>query len=389
MQFAQRVQQVKPSPTLALNARAKKMQSEGINVINFTCGEPDFDTPEHIKEAAVAALKAGFTKYTPVGGIIELKDAVINSLKREQGLTYSRDEVLITLGAKYAIFSAMQALLQSGDEVIIPAPYWVSYPDQVLLCEAKPVILPARAEDNFKITPELLGRAITKQTKMFIMNSPSNPSGMAYDKNELEKIAQVCVKNNLWVLSDEIYDAIVFDGFKCVSIATLHGMKERTIVVNGVSKKFAMTGWRMGYSAAPRELTAHMDTIQGQSATCVTSITQKACVAAYNGDQSVVKNMTAKFEERRNYIVERLNNIKGIKCAKPNGSFYVFPDVSGVNKNDSELAKELLDKAHVAVVPGEAFGTKGHIRISFATSFENIKEGMDRIEKCVNKKPAD
>ncbi|MBI2974019.1 MAG: pyridoxal phosphate-dependent aminotransferase [Deltaproteobacteria bacterium] len=392
MQFANRVKNAKPSPTLALNARAKKMQADGVNVINLTCGEPDFDTPQHIKDAAIKALAEGFTKYTPVSGIAELKDAVIAALKRERGLSYSREEIIITPGAKYAIFAAMQAVLNSDDEVIIPAPYWVSYPEQVLLCEAKPVIIKTEEKKRFKVSPEVLEKAITSKTRLVILNSPSNPTGEAYSAEELKALAGICVKYELWVLSDEIYDGIVFDDFNCRSIASFNGMKERTIVVNGVSKKYAMTGWRMGFASAPKALISQMDTIQGQAATCVTSITQKASVAAYNGPQEEAGRMTLEYQKRRDYMVEHLNHLDGITCNKPAGTFYVFPNVAkllnrtfGGRKitSSAELAEYLLEKAHVATVPGEAFGINGYIRLSFATSLENIKEGIERIKKSL------
>jgi aspartate aminotransferase len=392
MQFANRVKNAKPSPTLALNARAKKMQAEGVDVINLTCGEPDFDTPQHIKDAAIKALADGFTKYTPVSGIAELKDAVIGALKRDSGISYSRDEIIITPGAKYAIFIAMQAILNPGDEVIIPSPYWVSYPEQVLLCEAKPVIINAEEKNRFKITPESLEKAVTPKTRLVILNSPSNPTGEAYSAEELKALTGICAKHDLLVLSDEIYDGIVFDNFNCVSIASFDGMKERTIVINGVSKKYAMTGWRMGFAAAPKALISQMDTIQGQAATCVTSITQKAAVAAYNGSQEEVKRMVSEFQKRRDYMVLHLNNLDGISCNKPAGTFYAFPNVTKLlNKtfggrkitSSAELAEYLLEKARVATVPGEAFGINGYIRLSYATSLENIKEGIERIKKAL------
>jgi aspartate aminotransferase len=391
MQYAKRVLSIKPSPTLALNARAKKMQAEGVDVVNLTCGEPDFDTPIHIKKAAVDALDAGFTKYTLAGGIVELKDAVIRAIDREQGLKYTRDEIIITPGAKYAIYAAMEAILNVGDEVIIPAPYWVSYPDQTLLFESKPVIVETTEETKFKITAAQLEGTITPRSRILVLNSPSNPTGFAYTEAELSEIARVCVKHNLWVISDEIYDGIVFDGFKCRSIAAFEGMKERTILVNGVSKKYAMTGWRMGFAAANKELIAHMTNIQGQAITNVTSITQKACIAAYDGPRIEIDKMVKAFCERRNYIVDQLNRI-GMKTLKPEGAFYAFPNVShffgkkfgGMNINSSsDFSEFLLAKANVATVPGSAFGTEGFIRLSYATSMEKIKEAITRIEKSI------
>ncbi len=391
MNFANRVQQVKPSPTLALNARAKKMQAEGLNVINFTCGEPDFDTPAHIKNAAIDAINGGFTKYTPETGIVELKDAVVRALKREQGLDYKREETIITPGAKYAIFAALQALISPGDEVIIPAPYWVSYPDQTLLCDGKPVIIQAGEGNGFKITPAQLDGAITNKTKVLILNTPSNPTGAAYTKEELGEIAHVCVRRDILVISDEIYDSIVFDGFKCTSLARFDGMRGRTIIINGVSKRFAMTGWRVGFAAAPAELVAKMAIIQGQALSNVTSISQKAAVAAYDGGTADVEKMVAAFCERRNFIVKRLNEL-GLKCRTPEGAFYAFPNVESLfgktlggkkMSSSASVSEYLLESAHVATVPGSAFGLEGFIRLSFATSMENIKEGLNRIEKAI------
>lgn len=391
MRFAGRIRQLRPSPTLALNARAKKMRDEGIDVINLTCGEPDFDTPEHIKKAAIAAINDGFTKYTPAGGIAELKDAVIRAIQLEQGILFKREEIIITPGAKYALFAAMQALLDPGDEVIIPVPYWVSYPDQVMLCEAKPVLVGTSERTGFKLTVESLNEALTNKTRLLILNSPSNPTGFAYTETELKEIASFCVKHNIIVLSDEIYDAIVFDGFKCRSIACIEGMKERTVMINGVSKKFAMTGWRMGFAAAPAELIGKMTDIQGQAITNVTSITQKACVAAYDGPKEPVERMVRAFRERRDYMIERLNRI-GLRCGRPNGAFYAFPNVSdhfGRTLNgkkfeySADISEYLLTNAHVATVPGDSFGLDGYIRLSYATSMENIEEGLNRIEKAL------
>lgn len=391
MNFANRVEKIKPSPTLALNARAKKMQAEGVSVINFTCGEPDFNTPEHINKVAIEAINSGFTKYTPAGGIPELKDAVIRALKKEQGLDYKRDELIITPGAKYAIYLVMQAILNQGDEVIIPAPYWVSYPDQAILSDAKPVIISTDETTNFKVTIPHLEKVVTSRSKIFVLNSPSNPTGVAYTEAELKEIAKFCVKHNLLVISDEIYDGIVFDGFICNSIARFEGMKERTVIINGVSKRYAMTGWRMGFAAGPAALITKMTDIQGQAVTNVTSITQKACIAAYDGTQEPVEKMVEAFLERRNFMIDRLNKI-GLKCLKPSGAFYAFPSVKnligkmlgGKKMNSSaDIAEYLLANAHVATVPGEAFGIDGFIRLSYATSLDNIKEGLDRIERAL------
>ncbi len=391
MKFAKKLSSVKPSPTLALNARAGKMQAEGVDVINFTCGEPDFDTPKHICEAAISAINSGFTRYTPAGGIPDLKDAIIRALKREQALTYSREEIVVTPGAKYAIFAAMQAVLNAGDEVLIPAPYWVSYPDQALLCEAKPVIIETSEANRFKVTAAQIEKAVTPRTKVLILNSPSNPTGMAYTEDELRDIANVCARHNFWVISDEIYDGIVFDGFKCKSIAAFDGMRERTVIVNGVSKRFAMTGWRMGFAAAPVAMISKVAMIQGQALTNVTSISQKASIAAYDGPQEVVDEMVKAFCERRDVMIGGLNKI-GLKCAMPDGAFYAFPNVTSLFgrtiagrkiANSSDVSEMLLEHAHVATVPGSAFGLEGFVRLSFATSMKNINEGISRIEKAI------
>jgi aspartate aminotransferase len=358
------------------------MQAEGVSVVNFTCGEPDFDTPLHISEAGIAAIKSGFTRYTPVGGIPELKDSIVRALKREQGLEYQPAEVVVTPGAKYALFIAMQAILNAGDEVIIGAPYWVSYPDQVMLCEAVPVIVATSESNNFKLTVVQIKQAITKKTRLLILNSPSNPTGMAYSEAELKDIAAVCRDAGICVLSDEIYDGIVFDGFKCRSIATFDGMKDLTIVINGTSKKFAMTGWRMGFAAGPRQLITKMTDIQGQAVTNVSSITQKAAIAAYDGPQAPVEKMVAAFRERRDYMVGRLNEM-GLACARPNGAFYAFPNVTPFSSNSQDFSEYLLDTAHVATVPGSSFGLEGYIRLSFATSMKAIEEGLNRIQKAI------
>jgi len=392
MQFSNKLSKIKPSPTLALNARAKKMQAEGVSVVNFTCGEPDFDTPKHISNAAISAIYDGFTKYTPICGITELQDSIIRAIKKEQGLEYKRNEIIVTPGAKYAIYTALQAMLNDGDEVLIIAPYWVSYPDQALLCSAKPVLIQTSESTRFKITPKALEDAITDKTRVLILNSPSNPTGSAYTKEELKEIANICIKHDTVVISDEIYDGIVFDGFKCTSIATFDGMKERTVIINGVSKRFAMTGWRMGFAAGPAPLISKMSDIQGQAVTSVTSITQKACVAAYDGPAEPIQKMVGAFCERRNHMVERLNKM-GLKCTLPEGAFYAFPNVTSLYgkkigdfkiKTSADVSEAFLVNAHVATVPGEAFGLSGHIRLSFATSMENIKKGLARIEKAIS-----
>lgn len=391
--LSQRVQRIKPSPTLAIDTKAKKMIADGIDVVSFGAGEPDFDTPDSIKEAAVRALKAGKTKYTPVGGITELKDAIIAKLKRDNGLTYTRDEILVSAGGKHALYNIAQALFEAGDEVIIPSPYWVSYPDQVLLNDATPVFVPTEAKYGFCVLPKALEAKITSKTKAFILNSPSNPTGAAYPREQLEEIAHMLVKHNILCISDEIYEKIVYDGFEFVSIASLNEkIKNLTITVNGASKVYSMTGWRMGYTAGPKEIIQAMTKIQGQVTTNINSITQWACVEALNGPQDFLKTWIAEFKKRRDTIVRKLNSIPKVTCFNPQGAFYVFPNVSSyfrrkydgkTIRGSDDLAEYLLEKALVAVVPGSGFGADDFIRLSYATSMEKIEKGMERIEPAL------
>jgi aspartate aminotransferase len=391
VKLAQRIGRIKPSPTIAITVKAKAMQADGIDVIGFGAGEPDFDTPEHIKKAAVDALKAGKTKYTPIGGINELKDAIIAKLKRDNGLTYSRDEILVSSGGKHSLYNIAQVLFEAGDEVIIPAPYWVSYPDQVLLNDAKPVILQTREEDGFKVKPRDLEQAITPRTKAFILNSPSNPTGAAYTREDLQALSEVLLRHNLICISDEIYEKIVYDGFEFASIASLgEKMKALTLIVNGASKVFSMTGWRMGFTAGPKEIVRAMTDLQGQVTTNINSITQWAAAEAYNGPQDFLRDWLKEFKRRRDTMVERLNKIPGVRCFKPQGAFYAFPNIAaylgksaGGKKisTDQELCDWLLDRHRVACVLGSGFGAPGFMRLSYATSMENIEKGLDRIEK--------
>ncbi len=393
--LSSRAKGLKPSPTLAINAKAKAMQAQGIHVISFGAGEPDFDTPENIKRAAVKAIDEGFTKYTPVGGIDELKDAIIQKFQRDNQLTYKRSQILVSCGGKHSFYNLAQALFDQGDEVIIPAPYWVSYPPMVELADATPVIVKTKEENGFRLTPEDLKKAITPKTKALILNSPSNPTGGVYYKEDLERIAEIVLSKNLFVISDEIYEKIVYDEFKFVSIASLgEEIKNRTIIVHGVAKTYAMTGWRIGYTAGPEEIISAMNNIQSQSTSNPTSIAQKASVEALLGPQEDVGKMVKAFSERRNYIIDRLNRIKGVTCFKPLGAFYAFPNFSSYYgksyqgrkiSNSTELADYFLEVAKVAVVPGIEFGDDAFERLSFATSMENIKEGVDRIEEALKK----
>ena len=386
---------MKPSPTLAINAKAKAMQAQGIRVVSFGAGEPDFDTPENIKRAAIKSIEEGFTKYTAVGGIDELKDAVIQKFQRDNQLTYKRSQILISCGGKHSFYNLAQALFDRGDEVIIPAPYWVSYPPMVALAEATPVIIETKEENGFKVTPEDLKKAATPRTKALVLNSPSNPTGSAYTKKELEKIAEMAISHKFFVISDEIYEKIVYDGFEFRSIASLgEEIKGRTIIVHGVAKTYAMTGWRIGYTGGPEEIISAMSNIQSQSTSNPTSISQKASVEALIGPQEEVKKMVSAFTERRNYIVDRLNEISGVSCFKPIGAFYVFPNFSEYYgksyqgkkiSNSTDLADYFLDVAKVAVVPGIEFGADPFERLSYATSMKDIREGIDRIEEALKK----
>lgn len=391
--IAERATKVKPSPTLAVDSKAKQLKAKGMDVVNFGVGEPDFDTPEHIKEAAIKAIKDGFTKYTPVGGIDELKEAIIEKLEKDNKLTYNKENIVVSCGAKHSLYNIAQALFGPGDEVIIPSPYWVSYPDQVLLNNAIPVIVNTYEEDEFMLRPEVLKEKITSRSKALILNSPSNPTGFIYTENALKEIAEIALKHNLYIISDEIYEKLIYDNEKHISIASLsEEIKEKTIVVNGLSKAYAMTGWRIGYAAGHTEIIKTMTTIQSQSTSNPTSIAQKAAVAALRGNQNCVSEMRKEFEKRRNFLVQELNRIPGVSCKMPKGAFYVFPNISNIfgkkiDKNiinsSMDLSIYLLEKALVALVPGSAFGAEGYIRISYATSMENLSKGIDRISKAL------
>jgi aspartate aminotransferase len=395
MELSKRVHQLAPSPTLALTAKAMSMRSQGLDVISFGAGEPDFDTPDHIKQAAIQAIESGFTKYTPVGGIDELKDAIIAKFQNDNGISYDRSEILVSCGGKHAIYNLAQALFEPDDEVIIPAPFWVSYPPIVELAGATPVILETSERHRFKVSPERLRAAITPRTKAFILNSPCNPTGAAYDREELEGLAEVILEEGIFVISDEIYEKIVFDEFRFTSMASLSSdLKNQTVIVHGISKTYSMTGWRIGFTAGPADLVRAMTNVQSQSTSNPTSIAQKAAIRALTGPQEPVVDMVKVFHDRRNLIVDRLNAIKGVSCLKPQGAFYVFPDLSqffgqswdGKKLTGSlDLADYFLTTSHVAMVPGVSFGGEGHMRLSFATSTENIERGLDRIEEGLDR----
>lgn len=395
MKFAQRVGRVSPSPTLRITAEAKAMAARGVDVIDFAAGEPDLDTPLPVKEAGIAAIRNGFTKYTAAGGTDELKQAVIDKLRRDQGLSYDKSQILISCGAKHSLYNLAQAFIEAGDEVIIPAPYWVSYPDQVLLNDGTPVLVPTEEATGFQLTGASLERHVTPRTKAVIVNSPGNPTGAAYDRKTLEGIAEVALRHGLLIISDEIYEKLLYDGLAHVSIASLSPkVQARTVVVNGVSKAYAMTGWRIGYAAGPKDLIAAMTTVQSQSTSNPTSISQKAAVAALNEGDAFIKGMVAEFDQRRRYMVERLNKIPGVQCAMPKGAFYAFPHIGrliGRRSQDGPLASAtalagyLLKEARTALVPGEAFGAPEHLRFSYATGMQNIVAGLDRIDEAIRR----
>lgn len=388
VQLSQRVQNVKPSPTLAVTALANQLKAEGRDVIGLGAGEPDFDTPEHIKQAAIEALAAGKTKYTPVDGTVSLKQAIIDKFERENGLSYEPKQILVSNGGKQSFYNLAQALLQAGDEVVIPAPYWVSYPDMVLLADAKPVIVSCPQSQNFKLLPEQLRAAITANTKLLVLNSPSNPTGVAYSRAELEALAEVLLQHpQVLIATDDMYEHILWgeEGFANI-VNACPELKARTIVLNGVSKAYSMTGWRIGYCAGDAALIGAMKKIQSQSTSNPCSISQAAAEAALNGDQQCVAEMTRHFQQRHDYLVASLNALNGVSCLPSDGTFYSFPSVQpyldsqSEHQTDLELANALLDKLGVAVVPGTAFGAPGHFRLSFATSMSNLQGAMQRLQ---------
>lgn len=389
--LASRMRDIKPSPTLGVSARAAELRAAGRDIISLGAGEPDFDTPEHIKAAAKAALDRGFTKYTPVDGIPSLKQAIIDKFIRDNGLRYRPQQIIVSCGAKHALFNLMLAVLEQNDEVVIPAPYWVSYPDMVLLAEGRPVVIETSMESGFKIAPEQLDSALTEQTQLFILNSPSNPTGMYYTPDELVALGEV-LRNypRVLIVTDDIYEHILWGNTPFSNIAmACPDLAERTVVVNGVSKSYAMTGWRIGYAAGPQPVIQAMKSIQSQSTSNPTSIAQVAAQAGLEGDQACISEMVSAFKQRHEYVAERLSRLKGVRYLPAQGTFYAFPDLSdaldsveGVT-NDIELAEYLLNEAGVAMVPGSAFGAPGYMRLSFATSVENLTQAMDRLERVL------
>ncbi len=381
------LKRIKPSPTIAVTQKARELRAAGKDVIGLGAGEPDFDTPDNIKNAAIKAIKSGDTKYTAVDGTPALKKAIISKFKRENKLKYNLDQITVGTGGKQVLYNTFMATLNKGDEVIIPAPFWVSYPDMVLLAGGKPKIIKCTEQEGFKLTAKKLKKAITKKTKWLILNSPSNPTGAGYTKREIQNLANILIKNKkVLILSDDIYEHVRYDNFNFFTIAQIPKLKDRTLTMNGVSKSYAMTGWRIGYAAGPKDIIKAIGKIQSQSTSNPSSISQAAAVEALNGKQGFIKTRAKAFRDRRNYVVKSLNNIKGIHCLTPNGAFYVFPSCKGLLnkktklKTDTNFVQRLLEKENVAVVQGSAFGLDGYFRISYATSMKNLKKAMSRIK---------
>lgn len=381
---------ISPSPTLAIDSKFKQMKKQGIPVVGFGAGEPDFNTPDNIKAAGIEAIKNNITKYTPASGTLELKQAVCDKLKRDTGLEYTTANIVISNGGKHALTNTFNCICDPGDEVILPAPYWVSYPEMIKMAGATPVIINTTEENNFKFTVDQLRAAITPKTKALVLNTPSNPTGMVYTREELSEVAKIAVENHIYVVFDEIYEKLVYEG-EHVNIATLgDDIKDLTIILNGMAKTYAMTGWRIGFAAANEKLAKAMGNIQSHATSNPNSIAQAAAVEALNGDQSFIDDMKATYIERRDYMVDRINGIEGLSCKKPNGAFYIFMNVKNVLGKEhygkvintaNELCEDILDRALVALVPSEGFGIEGYVRLSYATSMDVIKTGLDRIEK--------
>jgi len=393
LKISRRANAIQPSATLAITAKAKALAARGVDVVSLGAGEPDFDTPPHVKKAGIEAIEKGFTRYTATPGTPELRKAISAKLERENGLRYDETEIIATVGAKHALYNAFQALLDEGDEVLIPAPYWVSYPDMVLLAGGKPVIVPTRAEDGFVPDPKAIRERLTPRTAAIVLNSPSNPTGAVWSADALRGIADAIADHPCAILSDDIYEHLIYTGQPFANILQLRPeLRERTIVVNGLSKSFSMTGWRLGWAAGPRPVIAAMQKIQDQSTSNPSSITQKAAIAALEGGNAFVDEMRVQFDARRRFVMERLGKIPGLQCATISGAFYAFVDASelcarryqgkAIEGSSARLAEILLDDFQVAVIPGAPFGAEGFIRLSFATSMEQLEKGLDRIEAC-------
>src|SRR5580693_4769053 len=382
--ISKRAASLTASLTLAIDSKLKAMKAEGQDVVGFGTGEPDFDTPQHIKDACIKALNDGFTKYTPAAGIPELRQAAADKFKRDNGLSYNPSQIIISCGGKHSCCNVIQAVCDPGDEVIIPAPYWLSYPEMVRLAEAKPVTIETTDKSEFKITPEQLRAAITPRTRLFILNSPSNPTGSLYTREEIRALGDICVQKNVLIMSDEIYEKLVYDGAQHFSVAGFSPHHyEHTIIVHGLAKAYSMTGWRIGLTAAPEPIAKAIDAIQSHSTSNPTSFAQKGAVAALTGPQDHLPIWLAEYARRRSYAWKRLNGIPGISCVNAKGAFYLFPKVSGTRLGSMDFCAQLLEQQNVAAVPGTAFGAPDYIRISYATSMENIEKGLDRIEKFV------
>ncbi len=393
MKFSERIQRIQPSMTLAVDAKAKELRSNGENIISFGAGEPDFDTPDKIKQAGIAAIEKNITHYTPVGGIDDLKQAVLNKFQRDNNLFYEKNQILVSCGAKHSLFNIAQVLWEEGDEIIVPAPYWVSYPDMIRYAGAKPVIIDTLSTNEFKIKVDQINSAVTPNSKAIIINSPSNPTGSAYNRKELEEIAECALSNKLLIVSDEIYEKVIFDGFKQHSICSIgKEVQNNSILINGVSKSYAMTGWRIGYLGANQEIVKQTAKLQGQSTSNPTSISQMASITALNDTETDVRQMVDEFQKRRDILLSSLLKIPSVECYKPVGSFYTFPDFSAFYgryfkgkkiEGSIELASFLLEEGKVALVPGIAFGADKNLRLSFAASVNTIKQGVERISKAL------
>ena len=386
MKLASRVKSLTSSPTLAITSKAKQLKRSGVDIVSFGAGEPDFDTPQHIKAKAIAAINDGFTKYTPSTGTPQLKNAIIEKFKKDNNLHYEPSQIVVSNGAKHSLYSILQVICDKDDEVIIPVPYWVSYPQMVKVAQGKPVYVKTQEKNRFKMTPEQFEKAVKKKTKAVIINSPSNPTGCVYTREELARLAEIAVNYGIYVISDEIYEKLIYDGKEHVSIASLdEKMYSLTFTVNGMSKAYSMTGWRIGYLAGPKEAVAKISNLQDHSTSCPNSIAQAAALAALEeGDDCIVK-MRTEFQKRRDYIYERVNALDKISAIKPEGAFYIFCNISQTKLSSLDFAQRLLDEAQVAVIPGSGFGDDKFIRLSFATSLEQITLGLDRIEQWVKK----
>jgi aspartate aminotransferase len=384
--LSRRAASLAPSLTLAIDSKAKQMKASGVDVVGFGAGEPDFDTPQHIKDACVQALEAGFTKYTPSSGIPELRQAIAAKFKKDNALDYDPGQIIVSSGGKHSCFNVILTTCEQGDEVLIPSPYWLSYPEMVKLADATPVILPTTDETEFKLTPDQLGKAITQRTRLLILNSPGNPTGSVYTRGELRAISDLCVERGVMIMADEIYEKLVYDGAEHISVASLSREHQaHTIIVHGLAKAYSMTGWRIGYLAAPEPIARAIDAVQSHSTSNPTSFAQKGAVAALTGPQTHLREWVAEFARRRAYAWQRLNHMPGVRCVNARGAFYLFPNIAATGLQSTEFCSRLLEEEKVAAVPGIAFGADGNLRISYATSMANLEKGLDRMERFVRR----